>query len=104
MKTRRSWRNQDRLWKELGGKPAPVCSAPAIPRCWNCVNYPKGGRSRGRCSLHEEIIQGRTENRPCFKIGLTCTPPYSADKVPRPRPCLPLGQLESAATWTELYR
>lgn len=31
MRTRRSWRNQNRLWKELGGKPAsppPIVQPP----------------------------------------------------------------------------
>ena len=65
MRTRRSPKNQDRLWKALAGKNKvnpPVTSI----RCWDCVSYPKGGRGRGECVLIGEIVMGRNENRPCF--------------------------------------
>ncbi len=62
MRTRRSPRNQERLWRELGeqGKAKPV----AAKCCWNCANYP-GGRARGYCKSFGGYVRGG-EIRPCF--------------------------------------
>ena len=60
MRTRRSWKNQDRLWKALGGKPEkPQVATP--PRCWDCISYPKGGRMRGKCTLRGLIVLGQQD-------------------------------------------
>lgn len=67
MRTRRSPRNQERLWRELGGRPDPPAPVvDPIPRCWDCVCYPAGGRNRGRCTSRGVTINGRTANQPCF--------------------------------------
>lgn len=67
MRSRRSPRNQERLWRALT-PPAPKIPAVAsTPRCWDCANYPKGGRARGSCTLRGEMVQGQSENRPCFR-------------------------------------
>lgn len=67
MRTRRSWRNQDRLWRELGGPKPEVKVVEVIPRCWDCANYPKGGRSRGACTLIGEMVRGASQ-KPCFLL------------------------------------
>ena len=67
MRTRRSPRNQDRLWKALGGPVATVVQVPQTPCCFDCVCYPKGGRSRGECTLIGEMVNGRSLDRPCFR-------------------------------------
>jgi NADH:ubiquinone oxidoreductase subunit B-like Fe-S oxidoreductase len=67
MRTRRSPRNQEILWRALGGQksaPAPVVS---VPRCWDCANYPKHGRARGTCAVTGTMVNGAAENRDCFK-------------------------------------
>lgn len=77
VRTRRSPKNQERLWRELGRQgvraalPATVTAAQVIRvdhRCWDCVSYPPGGRSRGACSLTGTMVNGRSENRPCFRV------------------------------------
>jgi hypothetical protein len=71
MRTRRSPRNQDRLWKGLGRDLAsasmaePVTPQPIVKRCFTCWSYPPEGRSRGECLLSGTIVNGRSENRPC---------------------------------------
>ncbi len=67
MRTRHSPRNQDRLWKSLGGPVTKVVPVVQAPCCFDCLDYPKGGRSRGECVLQGLIVNGRTENKPCFK-------------------------------------
>jgi hypothetical protein len=48
MKTRTSWRNQDKLWKSLGGQQKKI--EPIISKvCGNCACY-KGQRNKGQCS------------------------------------------------------
>jgi hypothetical protein len=62
-----------RLWEALGEK-HPVTQQAQISRCFDCVNYPPpGGRSRGECTLRGEMVNGRAENRPCWrerKVGI----------------------------------
>jgi hypothetical protein len=73
MRTRRSWRNQDRLFKAL----TPRCDVEALVlkvrknRCWDCACYPKGGRDRGTCSKKGKMVSGITVDEPCFsnRIG-----------------------------------
>ena len=65
MKTRRSPRNQERLWRALG-PPTPV--VPVVPetgRCFDCASYPRGGRARGACTVHGVVVRGMSE-RACF--------------------------------------
>lgn len=70
MRTRRSPRNQQALWKALTppvDKPTQDPTPPPVNRCWDCVSYPKGGRSRGDCTLLGVMVCGQTANRPCFR-------------------------------------
>lgn len=66
MRTRRSPRNQERLYRLLftaDPTPQPV---EHVPRCWDCRYYPPAGRSRGTCTLRGERVYGRTEHEECF--------------------------------------
>jgi len=93
VRTRRSPRNQDRLWRALGreGAAPPVVPVEPTPRCWDCASYPKGGRGRGKCSLVGEVVNGRTADRPCFRgataeaPGAVCTD--ARHEVPCRLPC-----------------
>lgn len=73
MRTRRSARNQDILWRalaaELAGKSEPTPPVVVVPRCWDCLNYPQGPRQRhhGHCTLKGDMVLGWVENRPCFR-------------------------------------
>ena len=68
MRTRGSARNQQILWRALT-PPAPEKPAPVQGqnRCWDCISYPKGGRSRGECILKGDMVNGRSESRPCWR-------------------------------------
>jgi hypothetical protein len=67
MNTRRSPRNQDRLWKALDGTVATFKPAPLLPsRCWDCISFPDWIRGRGFCVTTGAVVNGRTTNRPCF--------------------------------------
>ncbi len=70
MRTRRSPRNQDILFKALFPRPEAPTPAPRTPRCFDCLNYPRGGRSRGHCTLKGEMVYGISADRPCF-LGRT---------------------------------
>ena len=66
MKTRRSPRNQEILWRALSGKPEPITKAPLLPLCAYCVNFfSNHGRSRGECTLRGTIVNC-TSKQPCF--------------------------------------
>lgn len=72
MRTRRSPRNQERLFRGLGRDLAaavatepPVAQA-TVNRCFTCASYPREGRSRGECALSGAVVNGRSENRPCY--------------------------------------
>lgn len=67
MRTRRSPRNQEILWRALTSPVPPVVPTPHVPRCWDCVSYPVGGRSRGHCTLRGQMAYGATEQLPCHK-------------------------------------
>lgn len=68
MRTRRSPRNQDILWRALGGAPEPKPEpAPALPRCWDCRHFPKGGRARATCRLNGLKVNGVRLAPPCFE-------------------------------------
>lgn len=66
MRTRRSWRNQDILFKALTPPVEPASPAPKVDRCWDCARYPKGGRERGVCSF-KGLVAGRMAGMGCFK-------------------------------------
>lgn len=70
MRTRRSPRNQERLWRILTPPVPPVVATSSV-RCWDCLDYPPGGRGRGHCTLGGMMVNGRTENRPCFRARRT---------------------------------
>lgn len=58
MRTRLSVRNQDRLFNYLF---EPIEEKKEIKKkecCFNCINYPKHGRMRGKCSLKNKIVNG----------------------------------------------
>lgn len=66
MRTRRSPRNQDILFKVLFPKPEPpVPTTPSI-RCFNCHHYLKGGRARGLCNKMMITMTGMSLNKPCW--------------------------------------
>lgn len=68
MRTRRSPRNQEILWRALGGQnQTPVVPVVFVTRCFDCAKYPKHGRRRGTCALIGAMVSGMTENRDCFK-------------------------------------
>jgi hypothetical protein len=50
MRTRRSPKNQERLFRELFKAKDTVMPATS-PVCANCVSFPNNGRSRGECVL-----------------------------------------------------
>lgn len=67
MRTRRSPRNQDRLFKALFKPPAEPKPEPVVtPCCGNCVSYHDNGRSRGECTSFGMIVRCFTV-RPCFR-------------------------------------
>lgn len=72
MRTRRSPRNQEILFRQLfaPARTSPgTAAAPSVehvPRCWDCRHYPKGGRNRGKCALRGEHVNGRSERQACF--------------------------------------
>ncbi len=66
MRTRRSPRNQEILFKALFPPPEKATPIERSPRCFDCCHYPKGGRSRGRCALSGESVRGEAENRHCW--------------------------------------
>lgn len=67
MRTRRSPRNQQILWRALT-PPAPPAPEPPpkVQRCFECAHYPKGGRSHGRCALLNRTANGLTPDLACF--------------------------------------
>lgn len=69
MHTRRSPRNQDRLFRALFLPPAATATPVPPSHCWDCNNYPPAGRSRGHCTLSGMMVQG-VGVRPCFKARL----------------------------------
>ncbi len=70
MRTRRSPRNQEILWRALGGKAVAPVAVFGTPCCWNCRRYPPAGRARGECTLLGQIVNGRTQ-RSCFESKVT---------------------------------
>jgi hypothetical protein len=69
MKTRRSPKNQDRLFRQLSG---PKTTPPILVEtecCFNCVSYGKSGRMREPCSLVGWTVYGATKGRGCFSRG-----------------------------------
>lgn len=66
MRTRRSPANQDRLFRELFRSKLPGPTPIQSFRCWDCRNYPKGGRNTGRCTLMGMTVMG-VKIRSCFE-------------------------------------
>lgn len=65
MRTRRSPRNQEILFKALF-KPKDVVCEPVVSKvCFNCRHYPKQGRSHGMCGLNGTKTSGMAM-KPCF--------------------------------------
>lgn len=65
MKTRRSPRNQAKLYRELFEPKVVAPPGESIPRCFDCTSFPKQGRSRGHCTLRGVMVYG-SENQSCF--------------------------------------
>lgn len=63
MRTRRSPRNQQALWKALT---PPAGDNQVSHRCKDCVCFPTGW-ARGQCTLLEMDVYGRTEDMKCFQ-------------------------------------
>lgn len=69
MRTRRSPRNQDRLFADLfrpSAEPQPPRPPPAS-HCWDCRHYPKGGRDSAKCRLTGKRTGGH-EERNCYEM------------------------------------
>ncbi len=75
MKKRAGWKTTRNLYNSISRDLAkaaaatnPVApTAAPVPRCWDCDRYPIGGRARGECTLQGLMVNGRSENRPCFQ-------------------------------------
>ena len=72
MRTRRSPRNQDRLWRALGKDLADKAKGAAAPKnsaprhlCFNCVSY-DSQRMSAECALRGQIVLGTAEGRQCW--------------------------------------
>ena len=74
MRTRLSPRNQDILWKALTPPLEAIAPVVSAPRCWDCQSFPKGGRSRGHCTLKDVIVSGIDANRGCFMPRIAGVP------------------------------
>ncbi len=68
MRTRRSVRNQEILFKALF-KSQPEAHPELVPAktCFGCANYPKGGRDYQHCTLHGVRVRGATTDRECYR-------------------------------------
>lgn len=69
MKTRRSVRNQNILFRELFKPAEKGIESVEIKCCFNCVNYPRDGRGRARCTLTGGMVRGGSKNRICFRMA-----------------------------------
>ena len=67
MRTRTSPRNQERLWKTLGGKAEKPEPAPPSACCFNCAFYgSRNGRDRAKCAKTGAVVYGITKGEPCY--------------------------------------
>ncbi len=83
MRTRRSPKNQDRLFWDLSGKYPVITPTSTVSRCWDCWSYPPGGRGRGECVLIGQMVNGRNEGRKCFRKRGTMAPLKAASRGDR---------------------
>lgn len=74
MKKRPGWKTTRNIYADLTRQLAeaamPVDAPPVAveaSRCWDCAEYPAGGRSRGECLLSGSMVLGRTTGRLCFQ-------------------------------------
>lgn len=72
MKKRPGWKTTRNIYTDITRqlKAAAVTLPPTEAdedHCWDCVDYPTGGRSRGECLLRGSMVLGRTAGRPCFQ-------------------------------------
>lgn len=60
MKTRRSWKHQEKLWRELGNE--------NIVRCRDCKSYYPVTKNKGECMITGRMILGNNvaNDRECF--------------------------------------
>lgn len=67
MRTRTSWRNQERLFKILGGQPIhkPVPEIVEISRCGVCKFYAAPLRSRSTCKMLSQKVYASAQKE-CF--------------------------------------
>ncbi len=65
MRTRRSPRNQDRLYRMLT-VPEETPTSIVTQCCFNCVSYGGSKRNRAICTLTGTKVYGNTMDRECF--------------------------------------
>jgi hypothetical protein len=67
MRTRRSPRNQEILFRSLFKSPEKIkAGIPVQIMCVYCLNFPNNGRMSGECTLIGERVSGWNKNRECF--------------------------------------
>lgn len=67
MRTRRSPKNQDRLFRELfAPKPTPRPVKAELAICGNCIHFPVNRRHDGTCG-HRGVLVAATTRKDCFQ-------------------------------------
>ncbi|HKZ01434.1 MAG TPA: hypothetical protein VJ180_04300 [Pyrinomonadaceae bacterium] len=74
MRTRRSVRNQNILFRALFEPQHETVAIVETKCCFNCANYPEHERNRGECTLHGVVVRGATVDRECFRSRSAMTP------------------------------
>jgi hypothetical protein len=69
MRTRRSVRNQNVLFKALFKPPTISQKETMRTACFNCISYPAHGRNRGECILIGKVVNGNNLDRLCFVVS-----------------------------------
>ena len=67
MRTRRSPRNQELLFKALFKAPDSPITPATTHYCGDCVSFPNW-RMRGECTLMGKIVNSANRDRECFKL------------------------------------
>lgn len=89
MRTRRSPRNQDRLFRELfEPKPAPRPVKAELAICRNCIHFPANRRHNGTCNLKGFLVASTTQ-KDCFQSRAAELRQKVADILAAERPTPP---------------